>query len=275
MSSKLIQVGHLNLYVQEEGDGQPVLLLHGFPDSSYLWRYQIPVLAQEKMRVIAPDLRGFGESDKPTETELYSLQHILEDVVGILDNLGIECTHVIGHDWGAVVGWMFAALYPNRVDRLVALSVGHPATFFKAGIEQREKSWYMLLFQFRGIAEDLLTRDDWQLFRDWLRHHREMDRWLNDLQRPGALTAALNWYRANVAPELWLPEKWALPNVQASTLGIWSSGDAYLTETQMLLSAQHVSGGWSYERIEGASHWMQLDHPEKLNRLLLNFLGGC
>jgi pimeloyl-ACP methyl ester carboxylesterase len=267
-----IQVEHLNFNVQQEGSGLPVLLLHGFPDSSYLWRNQIPALKSEGMHVIAPDLRGFGDSDRPVGKDLYSLPLILNDVIGILDRLGIERTHVVGHDFGAAVAWMLAALYPNRVDRLVTLAVGHPETFFSSGISQREKSWYMLLFQFPDIAENLLTCDDWKLFRDLLRHHSEMEKWIGDLQRPGALTAALNWYRANLAPEFWLKQNQPLPNVQASTLGVWASEDAYLTETQMILSSQHVSNTWNYERIEGASHWMQLDQPKKVNSLILNFL---
>jgi pimeloyl-ACP methyl ester carboxylesterase len=267
-----IQVEHLNFNVQQEGSGLPVLLLHGFPDSSYLWRNQIPALKSEGMHVIAPDLRGFGDSDRPVGKDLYSLPLILNDVIGILDRLGIERTHVVGHDFGAAVAWMLAALYPNRVDRLVTLAVGHPETFFSSGISQREKSWYMLLFQFPDIAENLLTRDDWKLFRDLFRHHSEIEKWIDDLQRPGALTAALNWYRANLAPEFWLKQNQPLPNVQASTLGVWASEDAYLTETQMILSSQHVSGTWNYERIEGASHWMQLDQPKKVNSLILNFL---
>ena len=111
-----------------------------------------------------------------------------------------------------------------------------------------------------------------KLFRDLVRHHPEVEQWIKDLQRPGALTAALNWYRANVAPEMWNPERWSLPDVQAPTLGIWSSGDAFLTEAQMLRSAECVSGLWRYERLEGASHWMQLDQPERLNSLILSFL---
>ncbi|WP_017746555.1 alpha/beta fold hydrolase [Scytonema hofmannii] len=99
MPSKQIQIGHLNFHVLEEGNGLPVLLLHGFPDSSYLWRHQIPALATEGMHIIAPDLRGFGESDKPAEPEFYKLQLIVEDVIGILNQLGIERTHVVGHDW--------------------------------------------------------------------------------------------------------------------------------------------------------------------------------
>jgi len=145
MQETQINVSGLNFHVIHEGAGYPVLLLHGFPDSSHLWRNQIPHLVNAGLRVIAPDLRGFGKSEKPSETEAYSLPVILGDVIGILDQLDAPWAHVIGHDWGAGVAWALAALYPDRVERLVALSVGHPATFFKAGLEQREKSWYMLL----------------------------------------------------------------------------------------------------------------------------------
>ncbi len=272
MQETQINVGGLTFHVIHEGTGYPVLLLHGFPDSSHLWRNQIPHLVKAGLRVIAPDLRGFGNSDKPAETEAYALPVILGDVIGILDQLNAPQAHVIGHDWGAGVAWALAAMYPDRVQRLVALSVGHPATFFKAGLEQREKSWYMLFFQFRGLAEEFLTKDDWKLFRDWTRHHPETEKWIEDLSRPGALSAGLNWYRANVAPELAVPERWALPNVTAPTMGVWSSGDAYLTESQMLLSQQCVSGSWTYERLEGASHWMQLDRPDYVNEILVRFL---
>jgi pimeloyl-ACP methyl ester carboxylesterase len=271
MPANRIHVRGLNFNVLDEGSGRAVLLLHGFPDSSSLWRHQIPVLLAAGFRVIVPDLRGFGESDKPTETEAYALPIIVEDIIGLLDTLNLERPDVVSHDWGAVVGWALAALHPNRVDRFVALSNGH-SDYFKAGINQLEKFWYILLFQFRGIAEELLTRNNWSLFRDWSRHHPETDAWIKDLSRPGALTAALNWYRANVPPETWEPERWVLPTVSAPTLGVWSSGDPYLTETQMLLSSQHVSGGWRYERVEGASHWMQLDRPKYVSDLIINFL---
>jgi pimeloyl-ACP methyl ester carboxylesterase len=272
MQSITVKVNNLNFKVVHEGTGKPVLLLHGFPDSSWCWRKQIPHLVNSGFQVIAPDLRGFGESDKPEETESYALPLIISDVVGLLDELKVDRAHVIGHDWGAGVAWTLAALNPQRVDHLIALSVGHPATFFKAGLAQRQKSWYMLLFQFRGIAEQLISSNDWKMFRDWVRHHPESQKWIEDLSRPGALTAGLNWYRANVAPELAVPERWALPSVQAPTLGVWSSGDDYLTETQMLLSHQNCAGPWTYERVEGASHWLQLDRPDVVNDLIVQFL---
>jgi pimeloyl-ACP methyl ester carboxylesterase len=262
----------VNLSVLDEGEGRPVLLLHGFPDSSYLWRNQVPALAGAGMRVIAPDLRGFGESEKPAAVEDYAITRSVADMVAVLDALGVERAHVVGHDFGAALAWAFAAFVPARVDRLVVLSVGHPATRSERSIEQREKAWYQLLFQFTGVAEELLMRDDGKLFREFSRGDGDHDRYLADLARPGALTAALNWYRANLAPQRELEPRRPFPTIAAPTLGLWSSGDNYLTEDAMLRSGEYVTGPWRYERIEGASHWVQLDAPERVNELLLEFL---
>jgi pimeloyl-ACP methyl ester carboxylesterase len=261
----------VELEVLDEGAGTPVLLLHGFPDSSRLWRNQVPALTEAGMRVIAPDLRGFGESDKPAAVEEYGIGRGVADMVAVLDALGVERAHVVGHDWGAAVAWALAAFVPDRVDRLVAMSVGHPMAFRDRSLEQREKAWYQLLFQFEE-AEELLARDDWSLFRAWMRHNGDFDHYIDDLSRPGALTAALNWYRANVAPRRELEPRRTVPPVQAPTLGIWSSGDHFLVEDGMLRSGDHVTGPWRYERIEGASHWIQLDAPQQLNALLVEFL---
>jgi pimeloyl-ACP methyl ester carboxylesterase len=249
-----------------------VLLLHGFPDSSHLWRNQIPPLVQAGFRVIAPDLRGFGESDRPEAVEDYAIMRSLGDVTAVLDVLDVDRAHVVGHDWGAGLAWVVAGLAPERVDRLVVLSVGHPNAQRDPTLEERRRAWYMLFFQFAGVAEGLLARDEWKLFREWTADARDRERYLEDLSRPGALTAALNWYRANVRPERELRPRRPFPAVTAPTLGVWSSGDEYLTERQMLASAEHVTGGWRYERIEGAGHWLQLDAPERINGLLLEFL---
>ena len=272
MQARKLQVGDISLNVADEGRGSPVLMLHGFPDSSYLWRHQIPPLVQAGFRVIAPDLRGFGESDKPQEVKAYGLMTVMKDVIGLLDQLEVQRTSVVCHDFGAALGWLFAALHPDRVDRFVPMSVGCLQSFSAAGLPQREKSWYMLLFQFRDVAERIITHDDWKFLRDFTRHHSELGRWIPDLSRPGALTAALAWYRANSGPERWLSPLPSLPKVRAPTLGLWSSGDPYLTEAQMVRSADFVSGPWRYERIEGASHWMQLDRPAEIRDLLLDFL---
>lgn len=262
----------VTLAVLDEGEGAPVLLLHGFPDSSHVWRHQVPALVDAGMRAIAPDLRGFGESDKPEAVEDYAIARSVADMGAVLDALGVERAHVVGHDWGAALAWMLAAFVPERVERLVAMSVGHPNTLRERTIEQREKAWYQLLFQFTGVAEELLIRDDWKLLREFARGDGDLERYVADFSRPGALTAGLNWYRANASPQRELEARPPFPAVAAPTLGLWSSGDHYLTEDRMLASAKHVTGPWRYERIENASHWLQLDAPERVNEVLLEFL---
>ena len=266
-----VETGGLAFEVDDRGDGPAVVLLHGWPDSHRLWRDQLPALHAAGYRTIAPDLRGFGESAKPSAVEDYTLPTIVGDVLGIMDALGVASAPVVGHDWGAAVAWGLAAFAPDRVERLVALSVGHPAAFRGAGLEQREKSWYMLLFQFEGVAEEWLSADDFANFRAWANHPDEDDV-IADLRRPGALTAGLNWYRANLPPQSLLEPPPALPPVTAPTMGVWSTSDIALTARQMLDSAAYVTGPWRYEEIEGAGHWMQRDAPTELNRLLVDFL---
>ena len=268
-----IEVDGVGIEVAVDGpeDGRPVVLLHGFPDSGRLWRNQVPALAGAGFRVVVPDLRGYGASDKPADVGSYALPFLAADVLGVLSSLGMARAHVVGHDWGAALAWALAALAPDQVDHLVVLSVGHPTSFGSAGLEQLEKSWYMLLFQFEGVAEQWLSADGWANFRAWGRHP-DTDAVIEELERDGSLTPGLNWYRANVPPERFTSPPLELPPVQAPTMGIWSSGDFALTEAQMRESAKHVAGPWRYERIDGAGHWMQLEAPDRVNELLLDFL---
>ncbi|HEX2782851.1 MAG TPA: alpha/beta fold hydrolase, partial [Ilumatobacteraceae bacterium] len=268
---KTIPLGDLTFAVQDEGDGPAVVLLHGFPDSHSLWAHQVGALVGAGYRVVVPDLRGFGESSKPAEVERYGVLDLVGDVLGILDSLEVQRAHVVGHDWGAVLAWAMAAFVPDRVDHLAALSVGHPSAFADAGLVQRQKSWYMLLFQFEGIAEQWLSADDFANMRAWSQHP-DMDQVAVDLARPGALTAALNWYRANVHPRTWIGPPPVFPQITAPTMGVWSSGDFALDESGMTGSQRYVDGSWRYERIEGAGHWMQLEAPDQVSALLVDFL---
>jgi pimeloyl-ACP methyl ester carboxylesterase len=261
----------VGIEVEVTGTGRPVVLLHGFPDTGALWRNQVPALVEAGFSTIVPDLRGYGKSDKPEGVDPYSIPYVVGDVLAVLDSLGIERAHVVGHDWGAAIAWAIGSLVPDRVDQLVALSVGHPSSFAGAGLEQREKSWYMLLFQFAGIAEQWLSDNDWANFRSWARHP-DAEAVITELEATKSLTPGLSWYRANLPPESWVAPPVALPPIQAPVMGIWSSGDIALTETQMTDSAENVTGSWRYERIDGPGHWMQLEAPDAVNQLLLDFL---
>jgi pimeloyl-ACP methyl ester carboxylesterase len=268
----MIQLDDIALHVHDEGEGQPVLLLHGWPDKGDVWRHQLAALVGNGYRVIAPDLRGFGDSDKPSDVDAYTAEKLVGDVVGVLEALSIGRVHLVGHDWGAAIAWLTAALLPERVATLTALSVGHPASFRAAGLAQREKSWYMLLFQFAGVAEHWLSDNDFANLRDWSRHP-EIEDVVKRLSDPAALTASLGPYRAILPPTTLIEPPLPLPPVQAPTMGVWSSDDLALTEGQMTGSAAQVAGEWRYERLDGVGHWLQLEAPDALNALLLDFLG--
>jgi pimeloyl-ACP methyl ester carboxylesterase len=266
-----ITANGLRFFVVDEGAGVPVVLLHGFPDTSRLWRRQVPALVGAGYRVIAPDLRGRGKSEKPERVEDYRLSNSVADVAGIMDALGVERAHIVGHDWGAAVAWLFASLQPQRVDHLVSLSVGHPATRGQPDLDALQKGWYRLLFQFPGI-ENTLQADDWYLVRTLFQGASDLEQYLDDLSQPQALTAGLNWYRANMAPQRLMAPPPQLPPIQAATMGVFGVDDRYLTERAMLASAEYVHGAWRYERIERAGHWLPVEAPEQINRLLLEFL---
>ncbi len=266
-----IAVGDITLHVVDEGSGPAVLLLHGFPDSAQLWRHQVPALVDAGYRVIVPDLRGFGGSERPAGVDAYRSEVIVGDLLALLSTLGIDRAHVVGHDWGAAFAWSLAAFAPDVVDRLIVLSVGHPMSFGNpADVEQQQRSFYMLYFQFEGVAEAALPADDWALWRAWFGEHSEQDTWFADLSRPGALTAALNLYRANLRPNAAPPAQF--PAITAPTMGIWSSGDTVLTERQMQASGSFIDAPFRYERIEDASHWIPLDAPDRTSALILSFL---
>ena len=266
---RIIEVNGVSLHVEDNGNGTPVLLLHGWPDSAYVWRNQIPFLAGHGFRAIAPDLRGFGRSSRPIEITDYALSKSVGDFTGLFDALGVESAQLVGHDWGAAVAWNMAMARPDRVQKLVVVSVGHPSVPWP--LRQNEMAWYQLFFQFEGIAEATLSYDDWAWLRRFLRGAGDQERYEQDLSRPGALTASLNWYRANLAPKMPGPSP-EFPPVRVPTLGIWSTNDHYLDGERMEKSGAYVEAPWQYEVIVGASHWIPLDAPDRLNALLLDWL---
>lgn len=271
-----VRSGDLNIYMSASGPeaGTPVLLIHGWPDTARLWRHQIPALVTSGYRVLAPDTRGRGRSDRPTEVGDYHAMSSIPDMLAVLDAVGAESAHVVAHDWGAAVGWGLAITQPHRVRSLTAISVGHPNAFRAAGLQQLMRSWYMLLFQFEGIAEQWLSQNDWAMFRKFSGNHPETQAWIDDLSVDGALSASLNWYRANAHPSGLVKRLKPVPPAQVPTLGIWSSGDFALTESQMTGSGKHVAGEWRYERIDDSSHWIPLDQPDHLNDLLLDWFAS-
>lgn len=273
MTDRWVETHRGRYPVTDEGTGAPVLLLHGFPDTRRVWRALTPLLVDAGHRVIALDLTGYGEAPRPAEVEAYEIPSVIADLIAVLDALEIGGVDLVGHDWGAATAWWMAGLHPERVDRLVAISVGHPMAPSWRSIPQREKTWYFWLFS-SDDAERTLLAEDGRLLDDWLGGEGDWKearlRLLGDRE---ALTAALDWYRANTrAP--WIRRIGGMPSIRCPVLGVWSDGDRFLLEPQMIESGDLVEGPWTYRRIEGASHWPQLDQPATLAAAMLGFLAS-
>lgn len=271
-----IAANGLTHFVRDSGDERApaAILLHGFPDSSAVWDRLTPFLVAGGYRVVAPDMRGFGDTDMAVRAADYDIATgAAVDVVAILDALKIDRAHLVGHDFGAPVAWLLAAQKPKRFYSLSALSVGHMRAFLAAGADQKRRSFYILVHQLRGVCEWLYRSGDWALLRRHWDGVRDPEETIWLLSRPGRLSAGLNWYRANISLSRMLapPKPGALgeERVAIPALGVWPAGDKYLTEAQMIGSGDYVDGVWTYARIEKASHWLQEDAPGDLSKLLL------
>ena len=265
---RTLRINGLDMHVLLAGTGEALLLLHGFPDSSQLWRKMIPGLVAAGFRVIAPDQRGFGSTTAPSEAADYSIARIAADAIALLDALGIERAALMAHDWGSIIGWRLAADHPDRFSRFVALAVGHPNALAAVGIRQMLKSWYVLLFQLRRIAEVIVRAGDFFVLRWITRHEPEVAIWRRDLSRPGRLTAGMNWYRANFTALT----KADFPSARIPTLGIIGSADVALTETQMANSGRFVDASFDWHLIDGAGHWLPLHAAVEVERRAIAFL---
>lgn len=273
LDSLFLIVNGVRMHVRSAGQGPAVVLLHGFPDNHIVWRKQIAPLVQAGFRVLTPDLRGCGDSEAPRAVDAYRLKYICADVLAMLDQLGIEQARLVGHDWGAAVGWMLCMQSPERIAQYVALSVGHPAAVARAGILQQLRFSYMLWFLVPGLAERSVSAGDFYLLHRFTKDRTQVRYWIKSLREPGRLTAALNYYRANVVRAAAVGVK--RTPVKVPVMGIWSSGDVALGETQMRDSAAYVAQGFRFERIDGADHWLQVTAPERVNALLLDFFAAA
>ncbi len=262
----------VSLVADDRGNGEPVLLLHGWPDTAELWDEVGRGLLERGARVITPDLRGCGRSDKPVAVDAYAMHHLVGDVVALLDATGVERVHLVGHDWGAALAWVVATVAPERVATFAALAVGHPTAFRAAGVEQQIKSWYTQLFIREGVGEAFLRYNDYEVLRRWFVHPRA-EAVIAELERDGQMTAHLNWYRANLPADAFLVEPPRLPAVSVPTLGVWSSGDRALGERQMTDSASYCANGFTYVRLDGYGHWFPIEASEEVTKVLSDFHG--
>jgi len=267
MESTAITVGGLTFDVRTAGppDGRPVLLLHGFPQAGRSWDAVAERLAASGCRTIAPDQRGYSPGARPPEVADYVMPHLVGDALGILDALGIERADVVGHDWGSAVAWELAIGHPERVRSLTAVSVPHPAAFGWARREdpdQRQRSTYIGLFREEGKAEHVLLEDGAKRLREVYEGVVPRDaeeEYVRRFTEPGALTAALNWYRAMGRDGSGPPGPVSVP-----TTYVWSTADRALGRAGAERCGEHVTGPYEFAVLEGVTHWIPEQAPEAL-----------
>ncbi len=264
----VVEGGAGGLFVRDLGEGPPVLLLHGWPDTGALYDGVVERLVAAGRRCLAPDLRGCGRSAKPTELERYAMAELVADVVAIIEAAGAGPVTLVGHDWGAALAWVVATYRPDLVDSLVAVSVGHPSAFRSGGFTQLRRSWYTLLFQFEGLGEAVLRQDDYAVLRRYFVHPRA-EEVIAELERDNQISTHLLWYRANLPPDAFVRPVPVLEPVAVPVTGVWSSADLALTEGQMRESGRYCARGFTYHRLEGVGHWVPLEAPDALAALIL------
>jgi pimeloyl-ACP methyl ester carboxylesterase len=252
-------------------DGRLVLLLHGFPQTSWSWRGVWPALADAGCRVVAPDQRGYSPGARPDGVEAYRGRELVRDVTGMLDALGAEQADVVGHDWGAAVAWQLAGTAPSRVRTLTAVSVPHPLAFAQAlatDPDQRQKSLYMRDFAKPGYERELLA-DDAAALRGMFGGLPEVDveHVVARLGTPQVLRHCLDWYAAQSRDDIA-----GLGPVTAPTLHVWSDGDVALGRAATDATAAFVQGPYRLEVLPGVSHWIPEQAADRLAALVLEHL---
>lgn len=275
-----IMTNSIRMHYVTQGSGPLIVLLHGFPEYWYSWRLQIPFLAELGYTVIAPDLRGYNDSDKPATG--YDVQTLLRDIVGLIKGLGYEKAIIVGHDWGGVLAWKFAMYYPSMTDRLIVLNAPHPKAFQRElrTLTQLKKSWYVFLFQIPWFPEYMLGRNKavaiGRLIKESavqkdafppnvLAHYQEA------MSKPHALTASLNYYRILIQHPKSAFDDDARATITLPTLLIWGEQDVALGSALTEGLNQWISN-LQVKRIPDSGHWVQQEKPELVNQFIREFL---
>jgi epoxide hydrolase 4 len=269
----------IRLHYVSQGEGPLMLMLHGFPDFWYSWRHQIPEFARD-YRVVALDLRGYNDSEKPAGLDAYRMEELVEDVRGVIQGLGHNTCILVGHDWGGAIAWTFANTYPHLLNRLIAVNFPHPARFAEGltTLPQLLRSWYAFFFQVPVLPEALLQAFDFRLLTTTLQQMAvnpdtftevDLQNYREAMAKPGALTTMINYYRANLLQASFLKQDWQ--PLKVPTLLIWGEQDVALGR-ELTEGTEVYVPDLTIRYIPDAGHWVHQEQPILTNQLIREFL---
>lgn len=281
---EFVKVNGIRMHYVTMGDGHLIVLLHGFPEFWYSWRHQIPTLSRQ-FKVVAPDLRGYGETEKPVKIDAYKIEKIVKDIVELVHGLGYEKATIAGHDWGGIISWSIAMMAPDVVEKLIVMNAPHPGVYSKhmtKNIKQMLRSWYVFFFLIKGLPELILGSNNYKALKSSLLMSSVRKEVFTDKDietyvsswKSGGVSGGINYYRANLGLRYWSNSKVvSFPKIRAPVRQIWAEDDVFLGKELTKNTKEFIDAPYRLHLIPNCGHWLQQEASDEVNAVMIKFLG--
>jgi pimeloyl-ACP methyl ester carboxylesterase len=283
---EFVKVNGIRMHYVTMGHGPLIVLLHGFPEFWYSWRHQISSLSKQ-FKVVAPDMRGYGETEKPVKVDAYKIEKIVKDIVELVQGLGYEKATIAGHDWGGIIAWSIAMMAPDVVEKLIIMNAPHPGVYSKRipkNIKQMLRSWYVFFFQIKGIPELILRSKNYKILKSSLLNslvrkecftEKDIETYVSSW-KSGGISGGINYYRANLSLRYWLNSNAiSFPKIKVPVLHIWAEGDKFLGKELTKNTQEFIDAQYRLHLIPNCGHWIQQEASDEVNGVMIKFLEGA
>lgn len=280
---EFVKVNGIRMHYVTMGNGSLVVLLHGFPEFWYSWRHQIVALSKQ-FKVVAPDMRGYGETEKPVKVDAYRIEKIVKDIVELVHGLGYEKATIAGHDWGGIIAWSIAMMEPDVVEKLIIMNAPHPGVYSKhisKNVKQMLRSWYVFFFQIKGIPELMLSNNNYKILQSSLLNssvrkecftEKDIETYICSW-KSGGVSGGINYYRANLSLRYWLNSNAvSFPKIKVPVLHIWAEGDKFLGKELTKNTQEFIDASYQLHLIPNCGHWVQQEASDEVNGAMIKFL---
>lgn len=286
LQHKFENINGIKMHYVTMGEGPLIVFLHGFPEFWNSWRYQIPFFSK-KFKVVALDMRGYGETDRPSHMNDYRIEKLVGDTVELVHSISPEgAKAIVGHDWGGAISWATSMMAPSITEKLIVMNAPHPGVVQRNAFNnynQMQKSWYMFFFLLPDVPETVLTRNNFELLKNMFNisikrkdkfSPSDVESFVSSWNKKGGITGGLNYYRANLNADFWgnLYENIPFPKIEVPTLQIWAEDDIFLGKELTDGTNEFINAPFFLRTIPNCGHWVQQEAPEEVNQIMSEFL---